>query len=316
MPMQPLTHHEIIGLVAPFTRGGRLVDLAASDRIERRLHFRPVLHDGVPALQEQLQLECLSADDFRLTRTLALAEGLQARLVAEGADVAGLLAQVDAVAPASQFRSGDGFEIALSHRIEPSVTAAAATILTDAVAHLAGLTLTLKVPRLDGMAADMSLTAAAGDTISLPDDLLAVLGWPWARLRQERQGWQGSLRLDGKGSRRSRDAEAKLVQTATHLVRTLSEPPARFHERLRRARFGVVLRRSIPLLVCLALIGAAALVSKVDFAPGSIFKMLIFNAPPLLLVLLFSLRELPVIEIPPWPRRSAATSWRPTTDPR
>jgi hypothetical protein len=38
--------------------------------------------------------------------------------------------------------------------------------------------------------------------------------------------------------------------------------------------------------------------------------MLIFNAPPLLMVAFFCMREMPRIEIPPWPRRSRATAWR------
>ena len=32
-PSPPLTHHQILALVAPFTRSGRTVDLAASDRL-------------------------------------------------------------------------------------------------------------------------------------------------------------------------------------------------------------------------------------------------------------------------------------------
>ena len=51
--MQPLTHHEIMSLVAPFARSGRHVDLAASDRPQRRLAFKLVEHaavvDGLPA---------------------------------------------------------------------------------------------------------------------------------------------------------------------------------------------------------------------------------------------------------------------------
>jgi hypothetical protein len=39
-------------------------------------------------------------------------------------------------------------------------------------------------------------------------------------------------------------------------------------------------------------------------------RMMIFNGPPLLLVVFFCLRELPRIEIPPWPRRSTAPGWR------
>ena len=42
----PLTHHEILRLIEPFTRRGRHVDLSATDRIERRIVFKPVVHGG------------------------------------------------------------------------------------------------------------------------------------------------------------------------------------------------------------------------------------------------------------------------------
>ena len=38
----PLTHHDIIALVEPFSRQGRQVDLAGSDRTARKLLFKPV----------------------------------------------------------------------------------------------------------------------------------------------------------------------------------------------------------------------------------------------------------------------------------
>jgi hypothetical protein len=38
--------------------------------------------------------------------------------------------------------------------------------------------------------------------------------------------------------------------------------------------------------------------------------MLIFNAPPLLLMLVFCLREVPRLEIPPLPRASKVPTWR------
>jgi hypothetical protein len=38
--------------------------------------------------------------------------------------------------------------------------------------------------------------------------------------------------------------------------------------------------------------------------------MLVFNAPPILLVVCFSLREMPRIELPRWPRPSPLTAWR------
>ena len=109
---------------------------------------------------------------------------------------------------------------------------------------------------------------------------------------------------------RSADAEAKLLRTARHLAQALAEPPAAFHQRLLVARWGVTLRRGVPLVGCLLLLAAAAAVSKLELASDSVFRMLIFNAPPLLLVVFFSMREMPQIEIPPWPRALTAPAWR------
>jgi hypothetical protein len=51
-------------------------------------------------------------------------------------------------------------------------------------------------------------------------------------------------------------------------------------------------------------------VPYLKLGPDSVFRMLIFNSPPLLLALFFSLRETPRIEIPPWPRQLKAAAWR------
>ena len=54
MSAPPLTHHEILALAAPFARAGWQVDLAASQRAERRIAFRPLerpASEAVPALQ-------------------------------------------------------------------------------------------------------------------------------------------------------------------------------------------------------------------------------------------------------------------------
>ena len=40
MNAPPLTHHDILALAEPFARRGRRVDLAASDRIARRVVFQ------------------------------------------------------------------------------------------------------------------------------------------------------------------------------------------------------------------------------------------------------------------------------------
>ena len=129
--MQPLTHHQIIGLVEPFTRRGRHVDLAASNRLERWLVFKPVEHEA--GLRETLKLENAYDGYFRLTRRLHRDNGLEASLVAEGADAGELLRRIEAVPPQRQFSSGAGFETALSFRLDASNM-----ILTDAVARFAG----------------------------------------------------------------------------------------------------------------------------------------------------------------------------------
>ena len=83
MARHPLTHHEILGLIEPFTRRGLHVDLATSNRIERRLLFRPRLHGRKPAkwreAGEVLQLESPGCQAFRLVRVVTLAGGATAK---------------------------------------------------------------------------------------------------------------------------------------------------------------------------------------------------------------------------------------------
>ena len=317
MTTSPLSHHEILALVAPFTRLGRHVDLGASNRMERRLAFRAVEHPadsaGTPALHEALQLENPHDGFFVLTRTLSLPGGLQARLEAAGADPGELLAQLQTVPPQQQFHHGPAFVIAHSHRLETVKTAGAAPlrrILTNSEMRVEGFTLKLSVSKVSGIPAEVELAPTSGQASALPEDLLAVLGWPWSRLMPAKDRWRGQLRLSGHDDRRSRDAEHKLVTTGEHLARTLAEPPARFHERQRRARWKVVARRATPLAASLGLIGAATLVPGLQLAQDSVFRMLIFHSPPLLLVGFFCLREVPRIEIPPLPRPITAPAWR------
>lgn len=321
MALHPLTHHEILALVEPFARSGRQVDLAASDRAERRLVFKPIDHagdaEGAVALREVLQLDEPSTGTFRLTRTLTLAGGLQATLHTEGRQPGELLDRVAGVPLQRQFRSQPGFVIAESHRIEAAkdgATTAAPLILTQAVAQVDALTLSMTLPSLGGIPAEIEIKPTAGDRYELPEDLLAVLGWSWARLIRVGTGWKCSLRLRGSAARRSRDAEAKLERTAAHLAQTLAEPPSRFHERWNAMRWRVTVRRGVPLVVTAGLIGIAAAVPSMGLSENSLLRMVIFQSPPLLLGLVFCLRELPTIEVPPWPRPPAQPTWRTAPD--
>jgi hypothetical protein len=320
-PMSPLTHHEILALVAPFARRGRHVDLAASDRAERRIAFKPIDHpgdadgDGRPPLHETLVLENGASGWFTLTRELATPSGLRAVLVAEGNDPGALLTQIEAVPAARQFVLAPQYELALGHRVEASAKPAEGEgttrlRLVAAEGRLDGVALRLKVSRVPGVPGELALVPAAGDRLDVPEDLLAVLGWPWSRLTRTGDGWQGLMRLRGHEPERTRDAETKLEATAVHLARTLAEPPARFHERMRTARWRVTMRRAVPLLVCLALVPASLLVPQLTLDDNSVFRMLLFHAPPLLLLLFVALPEMPRIEIPPLPRRLTAPTWR------
>jgi hypothetical protein len=325
MSTQPLTHHEILTLVEPFARRERHVDLAASDRIERRLLFkaieRPLGGRSPTLLRETLMLEQPKADRHRLTRTLTHPSGLEGRLVVEGPDIETLLIEIESIAPERHFRERAAYTIARSHRLEPLADPAARPsartrlILTQGEALVGGLRLMMKAQTGRGMPAELELHAAAGDGIELPEDMLAVIGWDWRRLTRSRGMWKSALRLRGGEPDRSRDGEVKLTRTVEHLAETLAESPARYHERLVAARWTVAFRRAIPLLIGVGLILGAPAIQFLELSEGSLLRMLIFHSPPLLMVLFFSMREMPRIEIPPFPKPLTMTRWRPGDDP-
>jgi hypothetical protein len=305
--MQPLTHHQIIGIAEPFTRRARHVDLAACKRQERRIVFKPIDHAGPPLLRDTLELENPWDDHFVLTRRLQLDNdggGLHASLTAEGRDAGELLQRIEAVAPQRQFSAAPGRVTALSFRLDATML-----ILTEAVVRFGGYTLHMRVPRVRSMAAEFELTAPAPSAVTLPEDLLAVIGWDWSPLRARKGGWTGKVRLRGKEPRRSASAEVKLARTAQHLVSTLARPPAAFHARHAKARWGAAFRRGIPLLTAVGMIGGVSMLPRAALDDFSPLRMMLFNIPTLLLALAFSMQELPRFEIPPWPRRLDASAW-------
>jgi hypothetical protein len=317
----PLTHHEILGFVEPFARCGRRVDLAASNRVDRKLVFAPVEVaaelPSSPPLRETLELDCRDSASFRLTRTLTRADGLLATLQASGPQAGALLAQIDAVPPAQQFQSGAGFEIARSYVVAPPGTAPAEgrpgvppLILSRGVARVDGLTLTLSLIEVRGVAGDLTLEAAPGEALDLPEDLIAVLGWDWSRLMPDQDGWKSKLRLRGKGLRRTRTAEAALEKAARHLAQVVAEAPARFHQRHVRARWGVVFRRAIPSLTALGLVLATLVLTRGPGSKNAGLFLALHYVPIAVLALGFSLQEQARFEIPPWPRGSKASTWR------
>ena len=324
----PLTHHEILGLIEPFTRRGRHVDLTASNRLERRLVFKPIVHgDETPACagaREILQLENPRPEFYRLVRRVTLGGGATATLTTDGKDPGELLARIETVPPERHFQVVADIPIARSYRLEaasgkPGDGAQPLPMaLTSAEARIDRLIFSVKADTGTGYPAEIVLTPqpdAPPDVLDdLPEDLLATLGWDWSVLRRRTTGWTGTLRAPRREPRRSRRIEIALEQVVPHLARTLAEPPRRFHERLARERWIVVLRRTMPLWVSVLLIAAAGGMTFVDLPQDSLIRMMILNLPPVMLVMVFSMREIPRFEIPPLPRPSEAPSWFPSAD--
>jgi hypothetical protein len=303
MPLPPLTHHEILRWVEPFTRGGRQVDLQASDRQARQLVFRPVTHDGNPTLTDTLTLDNPEPGRFTLARCVATPAGLQGRWVAEGAEPGELLSRVMAHPPGSLFGQGPGYMLARSLRLQPDA-------LTHLEARVGGLTVKLRMPAVAGYPATVEIPLPEGRTLELPEDLLAVLGWHWDRLSLERGAWRSTLRVRRRAEpERSRLVEARFEAALQHIVRTLAEPPALYHQRLLAARWRVAFRRALPLLVGMGLVAAAVVLPQLDIAQESVVRMLMFNAPPLLVAVGICLQELPRFELPRWPRPPRSATW-------
>ncbi len=308
----PLSHHQILEWLGPFSRRGWALDLAACDRAARRLAFRPREHaasGALPALTETWGLEVDEGGaSFALTRTLAPAPGpAAATLVAEGSDLEALIGRVEACPHERQFIAAGGTLAALALRLLPGDHLA----LRGAQARVAGLTLRLKASRVPGFPAELELLRDDGDARTLPEDLLAVLGRPWDRLTAVRRGWVSAVALRGDEPRRSRDAHERLAATLGHLARTLAEPPARFHERHRAARWRYALRGTLPLAVGVAMVALAVWVQGLGERYASYLALLANAAPPLLMGLFFLRREMPRLGLPRPPRRPGHDAWAP-----
>lgn len=305
-----------MALAAPFARRGHSVDLAASDRIARRLAFRESAPADAPALRQRLWLDDAPGGGHRLVRSVTLPSGAVSELQAAGDDPAALLASVEAVPLQAQWRCAPDHELAISLRLDgaragsPPADAAPRPSISRIEARIEGLVMRLKLSAVPGIPAELEIDGAGSDLADLPDDLLAVLGSAWSSLWRVGDGWRGSFRPPRREPARSEQTLRQIEAAALHLARTLREPPARFHERLAAARWRVAARRCVPLLSALALIGASFAVVQLDLAANSVWRMVIFNAPPILLAAGVCLKELPRFELPRLPRASSAAAWR------
>jgi len=317
MSTQPLTHHEILALVEPFTRLGWRLDLPGSDRLARRLVFSGPA-SGAAALisSERLWLENSESGWFRLTRVLVHRAGLEATLEVSGTHPGELLTRSESVDRTSQFICDDGIVTAHSYRLEGD--AGERRVLTRADTRVAGVAVTLRAPLASGAPAEIELKTAPGDNLVLPEDLLAVLGLGWALLTPIPQGWRSAVSLRGSEPKRSQRAERAFHTLTRHLAETLRDTPAGFQSQRTLARWAVAVRRASPVLVSAALIAGVAALPRLHIAETSAIRMLLFNLPPVLLVLVFCMREIPPFELPARPPPLRRAHWRdplPLRDP-
>lgn len=286
-PPVPLSHHELLALSEPFLRRGRRPDLSAVDRVAARIVFDDVVRPppagvGV-ALVESLRLERAGPGRWRLVRELRRDDGLSATLHAEGEAPGELLARIDAVDPAAQFVEREGFAIAVSHRVDPPREPDAPPpppVPVRATARVGGVSLEMAAPSAAGTSGRIDVLGPPGARLALPDDLFAVLGWDWSFLQSDARGCHATVRLEGHGPVRARDAVRRFERAAAHVARALAETPGRFDERLRAARWLASVRRALPSLVWAGLAADAVLAPQLR-AAGEPWPLVAIAAPNL-----------------------------------
>lgn len=326
MAPHPLSHHDVLPLVAPFGHAGFVLDLASSRREERRLVFRPAAEPGAGAPAVTFELDVQAQGRFELVRRLSLqaplaaqGRGVQATVRARGSDLAGLIAALQSLPTDRHAVHGDGWIVTRDFVFDAwqgAPVATGAARLVRASAHVPGLELTMEVPPGRGVAARLALRAVpeGAPRPALPEDVLAVLGWNWARLVPDALGWTTRMRLgwpfSASSTAREARAEAAIERAAAHLARTLAESPAAYHARHAAARWGVFVRRGIPTFTALALVAVVLLGAYFDFDPTPLQSALLYHVPTLLVALSFVAQELARFEIPPLPRRLRAEAWR------
>ena len=97
---------------------------------------------------------------------------------------------------------------------------------------------------------------------------------------------------------------------APHIL--LTRPTAQSQRFAQELRSGVLLPLRItvsPLMTPVLLVITVLSLPRFDVESSPLW-VLLYHVPTVCILLSFRLQELPQFEIPPWPRRSDATTWR------
>ena len=309
--MIPLTHHDILILVAAFARHGRRVDLADSERSARKIVFQTITHTEVGAakltLVESLYLENPRPERYRAVRQLRHANGTTAYLQVDGPSPEAAYERVLATPPESQFTVVAEWPVAHSYTVD--LTRSSMAWLTAAEANIG--TVQLRLATQAGGRVPAELTLHGADDYQLPEDVLAVLGWAWRPLRWRRGCWNSLLHVTRREPQCSLDLQTRFDHTVAHLATTLAAAPGEFHPRFKQARWRAAFQRALPLLACAAVLASLPLLQVLLFNRGFEMPPWVLGLPPLLLVsaLLAGTHHIPEIVVPPLPRPLKPDAW-------
>lgn len=307
--MRPLSHHDILRLIAPFTARGYRLDQDATDRSARRIGFRSGADDSG---SERLVLVVPEAGVSQLVRRAGSADGeVTGELcVVDASDIdAALTAVLDAHAPALSVRSRDGVAIALQYRCR---NADFPWELVRATARVAGRLVWIDATRGDPEKGriEYAIGPRDGGELPLPSDLVAVLGRGWGPMQWRESAWRGRLQVTRSDALRRARVERAAERLVNHVGQVFAATPDAFHARYRRARWGVVWRRLLPTVVfallVLGLVAPMVLVAEFE-APGWFIAL----SHPFMLfgVMLAIYLDVRLFDVPPLPRRLILEHW-------
>lgn len=312
-PPPPLTHHDIMALMPPFTRAGEALDLDRSDRARRILTFKPTQIEGSethPPLIASLRLELpVFGRPRRLIRTLTVQDAnTTATMTVEGKELETMLGHLRAMPPERQIVCRDDIMLTRSYQVSldddsPLPSLASANAVFD--------DLSLGITReRGGVVYPLTLVPMDARKLALPQDFFAVLDASWRPLkRAEGSGaWLGGVRPPLREPDRTRVLELRLDEAVAHCRHTFACDPREFHSTHRRARWRVVGQRLWPLCVSIAVAGGA--VGLALALPKTPLWHMVMSQVPIVLICMISLfKEPPKLEVPPLPSPLPRSAW-------